>query len=122
MNTWIHIHTEYMKPQSIVCEGTGERGEKKEIIAGKLHFAVRPTKGVTLTLHVNKFPPLEICNGQLFSLKKPMCSVCCACPCCDVEEWFNSSVRMVGCCTTWQWLTVMFVFPLLPCPPCHQPL
>jgi hypothetical protein len=34
-----------------------KRGKKKEIIAGKLHFAVRPTKGVTLTLHVNKSPP-----------------------------------------------------------------
>lgn len=87
MKMCIHILAEYMKPQSIICEGTDETKKKLQEIGrkalnvtetqenkkGKLHFALRPTKRVTLILHVNNFPfPLspEICNQQLFSLKK----------------------------------------------------
>jgi hypothetical protein len=60
-----------MKSQSIVFERTGETTkiiagktlnmtETEEHKKGKLHFALRCTKRVTLTLHVNKSPPRSL--------------------------------------------------------------
>lgn len=60
-----------MKSQSIVSEGTEETTkiiagkalnvtETQEHKKGKLHFALRPTKRVTLTLHVNKSTPRNL--------------------------------------------------------------
>lgn len=81
---WIHetsIHrlwTDWRDKKIVAGTVAGKTLNVTERKVPELCFALRPTKRVTLTLHVNKSPLPEICNGQLFSLKKPdmLCLLC----------------------------------------------